>query len=173
MILTAHEIMRQMDLGRIEIAPFNADHLNPNSYDVTLSPVIRRYILGTQIFMDPDCPPLSVARNESTVFLHPGVLYLASTVERTKTPYHVPILEGKSSLARLGIQIHATAGFGDLGFDGTWTLEITVVYPTILRAGMRIGQIAFVEPVGEIDRLYAGKYQHQSGPTPSIAYAKE
>jgi len=100
------------------------------------------------------------------LILYPGVLYLGSTVERTITQGLVPCIEGRSSLGRLGLGSHVTAGFGDDGFDGHWTLELTVVHPLRIYAGMKICQIAYTELTGERSP-YKGKYQGQRGPRPS------
>ena len=100
--------------------------------------------------------------------LRPGELYLATTKEVVGTKPDsgvVPMLHGRSSTGRLGISVHVTAGFGDVGFVGQWTLEITVVKPTLLRPGMRIAQFAFHELKGARCEGYAGRYQAQSGPT--------
>lgn len=89
--------------------------------------------------------------------LRPGVLYLGVTAEYTETHAHVPFLEGKSSIGRLGIDIHATAGKGDVGFCGFWTLEISVVHPVRVYAGMRIGQLIYFDVDGEITNPYNRK----------------
>jgi dCTP deaminase len=103
--------------------------------------------------------------------LFPGMLYLGSTVERAGSDFYVPLIEGRSSIGRLGIHVHVTAGFGDLGFKGTWTCEITVVHPVRVYAGVEICQVVFMRPeqdeaLGEL-RLYRGKYTNQRGPRPS------
>jgi len=94
---------------------------------------------------------------EAGITLAPGILYLASTVEYTETNRHVPYLDGKSSIGRLGIFIHATAGRGDVGFCGHWTMEISVVQPVRVYAGMPIGQLTFHTVDGVVERRYTGK----------------
>jgi dCTP deaminase len=91
------------------------------------------------------------------------VLYLGHTVERTRTPFHVPEMWGKSTLGRLGLFVHATAGFGDLGFDGQWTVELSCVHHVRVYPGQKIGQIAFHSVLGEIEDLYDGRYQGSTG----------
>jgi dCTP deaminase len=101
--------------------------------------------------------------------LYPGILYLGSTFEYTETPFHAPMLEGRSSIGRLGIFIHATAGFGDVGFKGKWTLELSVVQPVLLRPYTRIGQIYYHEICGDYER-YSGRYCGDMGVAPSRLY---
>jgi dCTP deaminase len=100
------------------------------------------------------------------IVLYPGVLYLGHTVEYTESTKFVPAIEGRSSVGRLGICIHVTAGFGDIGFRGDWTLEITVVHPTRVYAETEVCQIAFTTTKGTV-QPYEGRYQGQSGPKPS------
>ena len=102
--------------------------------------------------------------------LRPGRLYLGKTVEWTSSPGFVPMYEGRSSLGRLGVSSHITAGFGDIGFEGNWTLEISVVQPVRIYPGMRIGQLYWHKPVGEITSTYQGKYQGQEGIQASKLY---
>lgn len=103
--------------------------------------------------------------------LKPNCLYLGATEEIVENNSNelVPMLEGRSSLARLGIQIHATAGFGDIGFCGRWTLEITVVHPTIIRPGLPIGQLYWIR-TAPTTRRYKGKYANMNGPTECRLY---
>lgn len=166
MKLSGLEIQRKWDYGEIVIEPFNSDHLGPNSYDLRLSDTLLVY----------DNHSLDAKRQESTtqikipkdgILLEPGCLYLGSTVEHTETPGLIPGIEGRSSVGRLGINVHSTAGFGDVGFCGTWTLELSVVQPVRVYAEMRICQI-FYEPVeGEFSPYDSEKYQGQRGPTSS------
>lgn len=104
---------------------------------------------------------------EGGYVLVPGVLYLGRTVERTHTPHHVPKIGGRSSTGRLGINIHQTAGFGDVGFDGTWTLELSVIHPVRVYPNMRIAQLWLFEISSALDEgeLYQGRYQGQVDPT--------
>ncbi len=119
--------------------------------------------------------PLDMAVEEETedifipdagLVLWPGVLYLGSTIEYTETKNFVPVIEGRSSVGRLGMCIHLTAGFGDCGFSGNWTLEITVVHPLAVYAEVEICQIAYSPVEGET-KPYRGKYSGQQGPKPS------
>jgi len=105
--------------------------------------------------------------NKSGLVLIPGRLYIGSTVEYTETHDCVPCIEGRSSVGRLGINIHATAGFGDVGFKGTWTLEISVVEPVRIYPGVQICQISYDTVVGEIMPYTSEKYLGQREPRPS------
>lgn len=169
MILTDSAIRDAMARGTIEIDPFDPAALGPNSYDVHLSQHFGTYggvNGGFEAGVPLDCreePWLDHwEAGEHGVILKPGILYLAVTVERTKTTEHIPYLDGKSSIGRLGIFIHTTAGRGDVGFDGHWTMEITVVHPVKVYVGMPIGQLTFHQtvdiPACTYDRRTDSKY---------------
>ena len=101
------------------------------------------------------------------LILYPGVLYIGRTVERTFTNKYIPMINGRSSGGRLGMSIHICAGFGDIGFDGTWTLEITVVEPLRVSPFAEIAQVAYFKPFGKKNILYNGRYQKQIDATAS------
>lgn len=169
MILTGPEIRREVDAGHIKIDPFDPTAVGPNSVDLRLGSELRYYLSDgplnpemTEEYATEEFPRSINAR----WLLRPGRLYLGRTLEFTATDKYVPMIEGRSSLARLGVKIHQTAGFGDIGFRGTWTLEIEVIYLTWLHVGMRVCQLYFVKPYGDIE-LYRGRYQDQVAPTPS------
>ena len=163
MILSGSEIRKQIGVGNIIIDPFNNKQLNPNSYNLRLSNKIIYY----------DKPILDMKNDEDYTeeiipqtgyLLVPGKLYLGRTVERTTTKNFVPMIEGRSSVGRLGIFIHVTAGFGDVGFDGYWTLELSCVQPVIIYPFVEICQIYYHTLEGEVDREYSnGKYQNNQG----------
>ncbi len=148
MILSDKQILDAIEEGTIVISPYNRINLGSNSYDVHLAEALAVY---THAVLD------SRAHNQIEHFtipeegfvLHPELLYLGVTEEYTETHKHVPFLEGKSSVGRLGIDIHATAGKGDVGFSNTWTLEISVKQPVRIYAGMPIGQLIYFEVTGE------------------------
>ena len=163
MILSDTSILAAMEDGEIVIDPFEPKNLGGNSYDVRLSEHLLTYESRHWIG-DQQCLDVSIENptSERTIgwegmVMWPGVLYLASTVEYTETHKHVPYLDGRSSAGRLGISIHSTAGRGDVGFCGHWTLEITVVHPVRVYAGMRIGQLTFHTVDGEVERVYSKK----------------
>ncbi len=166
MILTGNKINRQYENGRIHISPYHPAQLNPNSYNLRLANDPMKFIpKGTlvNVAKEPEYQTL-FPESDRSFRLEPDVCYLARTEERTFTNFHVPILSGRSSLARLGIEVHLTAGFGDVGFDGYWTLEISCKNPTIIYAGMEICQIYFNEISGSTEgNLYKSKYQGNHG----------
>ena len=156
MILTDKEILAGIENGTIVIEPFDRKALGTNSYDVHLGPHLAVY----------EAKELD-AKKHNTVkhfeigpegyVIEPGILYLGVTEEYTETHAHVPFLEGKSSIGRLGIDIHATAGKGDVGFCNTWTLEISCVHPVRIYAGMPIGQLIYFGIKGEVQNMYHSK----------------
>ncbi len=185
-ILSGPEIKRQVGLGRIVITPYDERQLNQVSYDVRLGSEIVEVMENdsdTQVpyqfrtpCLNPKLPtrvrgPSKEMPTGEMVLLRPGRLYLGHTVERIRTDHYVPTIDGKSSIGRLGVFIHVTAGYGEPGFDGQWTLEIVVTLPTILYPGMRIGQMRFTTLEGEVE-LYRGNYtgKHSTGPVPSRAW---
>ena len=121
-------------------------------------------------------PPLDMHKENETIefeipeegfVLQPGVLYIGRTVERTCTDKYIPMINGRSSGGRLGISIHICAGFGDIGFDGTWTLEITCVEPVRIYPNSEIAQVCFFKPYGKVKDLYRGRYYQQEDATAS------
>ncbi|MBI4428145.1 MAG: dCTP deaminase, partial [Ignavibacteriales bacterium] len=144
MILTDRQILREMERSTIVIKPFQRKHLGSNSYDVHLGKWLAMYkdeILDSRQHNKVNYFEIP----KEGLILVPSKLYLGVTEEYTETHAHVPFLEGKSSIGRLGIDIHATAGKGDIGFCNTWTLEISVRQPVRIYAGMPIGQLIYFE----------------------------
>ena len=107
---------------------------------------------------------------EEGYVLQPGILYIGRTVERTASDFYIPMINGRSSGGRLGISFHICAGFGDVGFDGTWTLEITCVEPVRIYPNTEIAQVCYFKPVGKIGKLYRGRYFGQQDATASRFY---
>jgi dCTP deaminase len=174
MILSDRKIREEMRRGKILIRPFRPDCLGTNSYDVHLGPYLSVYSSGA---LDARLPnPVREFRIPKEGFvLVPGQLYLGVTEEYTETHGFVPFLEGKSSLGRLGIDIHSTAGKGDEGFCNYWTLEMSVKLPVRVYPGMPVGQLIYFEISGPIARSYSAKrsakYRKVSAhPTPSRMY---
>lgn len=162
MILSGHEIEKQYQSGNIYIEDFNRARLGPNSYNLRLGKKLLTYTDGIlDAARENDYEEFEIPDNGYLLF--PGKIYLAQTMEYTKTERFVPMLEGRSSVGRLGINIHATAGFGDVGFHGRWTLELSCVQPAKIYAGMEICQIYYHTIEGQIDKLYTGKYQDSDG----------
>ena len=156
MILTDKEILAQIAEGNILIEPFDRAFLGTNSYDVHLGKYLATY--KDQIIDARKHNEIAVFEIPDEGFvLQPNTLYLGVTQEYTESHAHVPFLEGKSSVGRLGIDIHATAGKGDVGFCNTWTLEISVTQQVKVYFGMPIGQLIYFEVKGEIENLYNKK----------------
>ncbi len=156
MILTDTAIEQAIAEGSIVIEPFRRECLGSNSYDVHLGSTLAIYreaVLDAKKHNAVDCFDLPA----EGLVLQPETLYLGVTEEYTETHRHVPFLEGKSSVGRLGIDIHATAGKGDIGFANTWTLEISVKQPVRIYAGMPIGQLIYFETSGESSVPYSRK----------------
>lgn len=164
-MLSKSAILEQIRLGNIVIQPFNQAHLNPNSYNVTLN---NELLVYTDPVLDvkKNNPTKKIIIPEDGLVLKPNVLYLGRTNEYTETYNLVPCLDGRSSIGRLGLFIHVTAGFGDNGFPGTWTLEIMCVHPVKIYPNIQIGQLYYEQLQGE-PTLYTGRYAGQINATPS------
>ena len=157
MILTGQEILRRFTKD-ILITPFDPKKLNPNSYNLTLFPELKIY---TNQIIDPKNITIeTIEIPKHGLVLQPNILYLGSTNEYTETYNLVPKIDGRSSIGRLGISVHVTAGFGDIGFKGKWTLEIFVIQHVIIYPNMEICQISYYIPYGDITN-YDGRYQNQ------------
>jgi dCTP deaminase len=184
-MLTGPEIIKALHQNKIIISPFDEKNLSSNSYDVRLHPVLKIYDLpacsGVLDVKKPN-PAIDITIPDEGLILEPGILYIGSTCETAVSDSYIPMFEGRSSMGRLGINTHITAGFGDIGWgyitqpDGslvctypTWTLEIAVVHPVRIYKNIRIGQVFFMEPKGTI-QLYTGKYSTQRGPQTSKSY---
>ena len=156
MILTDVQILESIENGEIVIEPYSRKSLGTNSYDVHLGKFLAVY---TEEILDArkHNPTKEIIIPEEGFVIQPGTLYLGVTEEYTETHATVPFLEGKSSVGRLGIDIHATAGKGDVGFCNTWTLEISCVHPVRVYAGMPIGQLIYFKVDGEIENYYNKK----------------
>jgi dCTP deaminase len=156
MILTDKGILAEIEKGTIVIEPYDREYLGTNSYDVHLSKYFATYDIHTLDAKKHNTITHFEIPEEGFV-LQPGTLYLGSTLEYTETHAHVPFLEGKSSMGRLGIDIHATAGKGDVGFCNHWTLEISCIQPVRIYAGMPVGQLIYFVVDGDIENAYNTK----------------
>lgn len=168
MILSGKEIASRID-SDIIIKPFSADRINPNSYNLSLHDELVVYdekILD----MKRDNPYQQITIPEEGLVLDPNRLYLGRTVEYTETNSLVPMLEGRSSVGRLGLFVHVTAGFGDVGFKGYWTLEIFCVQPIRIYSGVEICQIYYHTLEGQYEKYSSGKYQDNKGIQTSLLY---
>jgi dCTP deaminase len=156
MILSDQRILEEIEKETIKIQPYNRDFLGSNSYDVHLGKHLATYkdkTLDAKKHNEIDHFEIP----EEGYVLQPGELYLGVTEEYTETHVHVPFLEGKSSTGRLGIDIHATAGKGDVGFCGNWTLEISCKIPVRIYKGMPIGQLIYFPVEGDVEVKYNSK----------------
>ena len=156
MILSDTQIQDGIEKGLIKIEPFNAGCLGSNSYDVHLGAILGTYKDSVLDAKKHNTVEFFTIPDEGFVLM-PQEFYLGVTQEYTETLAHVPFLEGKSSVGRLGIDIHATAGKGDVGFCNYWTLEISVKKPVRVYAGMPIGQLIYFEVSGKVNTSYKFK----------------
>ena len=168
MILSGLEIKKHIG-QEIIIEPFNEKRLNPNSYNLSLHDELLTYTSDT-LDMRKDNPTQKIIIPPEGLTLQPGKLYLGRTEEYTRTEGYIPMLEGRSSIGRLGICIHVTAGFGDVGFAGYWTLELFCVQPVKIYAGVQIAQIYYHTITEPYERYTKGKYQNNKGIQSSMLY---
>ena len=168
MILSGKEIQRRIGTDLV-IDPFNPAQLNPNSYNLKLH---HDLLLYDNLELDMRIPNTAhkLEIPPDGLLLEPRRLYLGRTLEYTETKGLVPMLEGRSSIGRLGLFVHITAGFGDVGFKGFWTLEIFCVQPIRIYAGVEICQIFYHAIDGDYETYSSGKYQNNKGIQPSMLY---
>ncbi|MDQ2850207.1 dCTP deaminase [Dermatophilaceae bacterium Sec6.4] len=184
MLLSDRDIRAQIDAGRVRIDPYDATMIQPSSIDIRMDRYFRLFDNHKYPFIDPaadqaDLTRLVEAEPGEPFVLHPGEFVLGSTYEQVTLPDDVAArVEGKSSLGRLGLLTHATAGFVDPGFSGHVTLELSNVatLPIKLWPGMKIGQLCFFQlsspaenPYGSAK--YGSHYQNQRGPTASRSFS--
>ena len=168
MILSGKEIESRIG-NDIIIEPYHKKRINPNSYNLSLHNelmVYKKPILDMKA--NNEIEHLTIP--EEGLVLEPNKLYLGRTVEHTETNNLVPMLEGRSSIGRLGLFVHVTAGFGDVGFKGFWTLEIFCVQPIKIYPNVEICQVYYHTIEGEHENYSSGKYQNNSGIQPSLLY---
>ena len=168
MILSGHEIRAQLGTN-IVIDPFDPARLNPNSYNLSLHHELMVY---EEVVLDMRKANRTrrVPIPPEGLVLHPNQLYLGRTAERTETHNLVPMIEGRSSVGRLGLFVHVTAGFGDVGFCGYWTLEMFAVQPVRIYAGVAICQIFYHDIRGTFDEYASEKYQNNRDIQPSLLF---
>ncbi len=168
MILSG-EMIREKIGDDIVIDPFDPRHLNPNSYNMTLHNELLTY---EEVVLDmrKSNRVRRITIPDEGLVLNPNQLYLGRTIERTETHNLVPMIEGRSSIGRLGLFVHVTAGFGDVGFCGYWTLEMFAVQPVRIYPGVPICQIFYHQIDGAILEYASDKYQHNCDIQPSLLF---
>ncbi len=168
MILSG-EMIRERIGDDIVIDPFDPRHVNPNSYNLTLHDELLIY---EEVVLDmrKSNRVRRMTIPDGGLVLNPNQLYLGRTIERTETHNLVPMIEGRSSIGRLGLFVHVTAGFGDVGFSGYWTLEMFAVQPVRIYAGVPICQIFYHQIIGDIQEYASDKYQHNRDIQPSLLF---
>lgn len=176
--LTGSAIARGVKCKVIQIEPYDESNLNPNSYNLTIDNKIL-YCKCMKNFWINGKPAIDLKEPieykediipEDGIILYPGELYLIPTKETIGSNYYIPMITGRSSMGRAGISVHQEAGFGDIGYHGKWTLQVTVTYPTKIYPNMKMAQMYMVVPAGSIDILYSGKYQGSESAHGSEAY---
>ncbi|WP_425446744.1 dCTP deaminase [Dethiothermospora halolimnae] len=168
MILSGKEIKNRQG-NEIIIKPFNEKQLNPNSYNLRLDDELLVYEEEV-LDMKRENKTKKLIIPPEGIVLKPGKLYLGRTMEYTETDKYVPMLEGRSSIGRLGLFVHVTAGFGDVGFSGYWTLEIFCVQPIRIYPEVEICQVYYHSIEGDYDKYKSGKYQNNKGIQPSLLF---
>ena len=168
MVLSGKEIESRID-NDIIIEPFDKKRINPNSYNLSLHNELLIYKDSTlDMKKDNEVKKLTIPSNG--LVLETNRLYLGRTVEYTETKNLVPMLEGRSSIGRLGLFVHVTAGFGDVGFKGFWTLEIFCIQPVKIYPSVEICQVYYHTIEGEIKNYSSQKYQNNQGIQSSLLF---
>ena len=168
MILSGKEIESRIN-DEIIIDPFDKNRINPNSYNLSLHNELIMY-KNSLLDMKKDNEVEKLIIPSNGLVLEANRLYLGRTVEYTETKNLVPMLEGRSSIGRLGLFVHVTAGFGDVGFKGFWTLEIFCIQPIKIYPNVEICQVYYHTLEGSHENYTSGKYQNNQGIQPSLLY---
>ena len=168
MILSGKEIESRIN-DEIIIDPFDKNRINPNSYNLSLHNELIMY-KNSLLDMKKDNEVEKLIIPSNGLVLEANRLYLGRTVEYTETRNLVPMLEGRSSIGRLGLFVHVTAGFGDVGFKGFWTLEIFCIQPIKIYPNVEICQVYYHTLEGSHENYNSGKYQDNQGIQPSLLY---
>lgn len=168
MILSGSEIDSRMGHD-LDISPYDRSRLNPNSYNLSLH---NELLVYEEVILDVKFPNRfrRITIPEEGLILNPNQIYLGRTVEYTRTDNHVPMIEGRSSLGRLGLFVHATCGFGNVGFCGYWTLEMCAVQPIRIYPYIPICQIFYHDIAGKVHHYSSDKYQDNRDIQPSLFY---
>jgi len=168
MILSGQRIKDKLG-SEIIIEPFDEKQLGPNSYNLRLHKELLVYE-NYELDMKKENKAKTIVIPDDGLLLEPGKLYLGRTIEYTRTHTYVPMLEGRSSIGRLGLFVHITAGFGDVGFNGFWTLELYCIQPIRIYSGVEMCQIFYHTIEGLYVPYASNKYQNNHGIQPSLLY---
>ena len=174
--LTGAAIDEDVREGLISIEPYDPANLNPNSYNLSIGDTMLEYKGNDylhnkynenelQYMVDLKNPISNISEikiPEDGFILKPGKLYLIATKETIGSDYYIPMITGRSSLGRVGVSVHQEAGFGDIGYHGKWTLQVTVTIPTKIYPNMKMAQMYMVVPSGDTSMKYHGKYQNST-----------
>jgi dCTP deaminase len=175
MIIAKKHLLQHVKSGKIHVLPFDPNLVGVNSIDVRLGNTVKVLQMNAVDHIDPRLPQryLEIPLSYGGTILYPHQCYLGHTIEEIGSDYFVPIYEGRSSIGRMFMASHITAGFGEIGFKKQWTLEIKVSMPIKVWPGMKIGQVFFVMPSDRSIRYglnHKAKYADQSGPQESLFY---
>lgn len=170
--LTGQAIRDSVKDGTITIEPYDETNINPNSYNLTIGNTCKVLDVNTTTnpfgnyygYIDTTKPIeyKNIKIPKEGLLLEPGNLYLIATNETIGSDYYIPMITGRSSMGRMGVSVHQEAGFGDIGYHGKWTLQVTIVKPTMIYPNMKMAQMYMVVPAGRITDLYNGKYQNST-----------
>lgn len=173
--LTGAAIAEDVKEGLISIEPYDQANLNPNSYNLSIGDTMLECMgndylhnqydenkLTYMIDLKKEIKYQEVKIPEDGIILKPGRLYLIATKEYIGSDYYIPMITGRSSLGRAGVSVHQEAGFGDIGYHGKWTLQVTVTLPTKIYPNMKMAQMYMVVPSGDTSIKYKGKYQNSN-----------
>lgn len=162
-MLTGNEIINQVKLGNIEISDFDTSRVNPNSYNLRIGDTYSYYDIYSSQIVDlktkNNIPLVTEKIPEDGMIITEKDFYLFPTFEIIHTDHFIPMITGRSSIGRLGVSVHQEAGFGDIGFNGRWTLQLSTKIKIQIYPRMPIAQIYFFTPCGDTSYLYQGKYQ--------------
>lgn len=171
--LTGDMISKEVLSGAITISDFNEDRVGPNSYDVTLGKHLKVYRNTDLNLLDKKSLQTENIDVTKGYLLKAGFGYLGTTREVVGSKKYIPVLHGRSTIGRLFMMVHVTAGLGDLGFIGQWTLEIAPLAHNVwVYEGMPIAQFLFAKPIGDITKLYQGRYQGQTEVSPAKPFLR-
>ena len=169
MILTGSEILKAIERKEIVINPFDKNKLHANSYDLSITDELEVYI-NQNLDIKQKNPTKKIKIPKKGLLLEKGEFYLAQTLEYTETNYYVPIIKGRSSSGRNGIDVAMNSGFGDIGFKGYWTIPLQINKNIIIYPYSTLLQIYYSTVYGAITQTYNGKYQNNTGLVPSKMY---